>query len=267
MRIDVPADHFDPVTIMRSGQCFRWHLCEDGYVGVIAFGKFLRLKKENDLVILDTSKEDFDDIWKHYLDLDLDYSRIGKMITEHNDPHLKESYELGKGIRILNQDPWEVIVSFMISQNNNIPRISSSIEKICRKAAITIKGGEAFSFPKASDLDEEFFNDPSLGLGYRAEYLTDMCAFVKENPEWIDGLKKLSHDELYKELIKRKGIGPKVCECIALFGFHKTDAFPIDTHVKSLIEKYYKEGFDAGLYSPYGGIIQQYLFYYEIFKK
>ena len=266
MRIDVPSENFDPVTIMRSGQCFRWHLCEDGFVEVIAFCKLLRLKKENDRVILDTSEKDFEDIWKHYLDLDFDYSKVGKMITAGNDPHLKESYELGKGIRILNQDPWEIIVSFMISQNNNIPRISSSIEKICRKAGRRIEDGEGFSFPSYSDLDPGFFDDTSLGLGYRAEYLSDMCAFVKDDPAWIEGLKKLSHDDLFKELTKRKGIGPKVAECIALFGFHKTDAFPIDTHVKSLIEKYYKNGFDPDTYSPYGGIIQQYLFYYEIFK-
>ena len=261
--IEIPAKYFSPKDIMKSGQCFRWYE-ENGSVSVPAFGKKLEMVPEGDHILLNTSKEDFDLIWRDYLDLDFDYGKIEKLVREYGDDHLKEAYRLGKGIRILKQDPWEIIVSFLVSQNNNISRISGSVEAMSEKAGIPLEGGTGFSFPDPFKIDPTFFEDKSLGLGYRVPYLTHICEYVQNNPGWIESLKRLEYEDLYEELLKRKGIGPKVANCICLFGFHKTEAFPIDTHVKSLLDKYYPGGFDHERYKGVAGIIQQYLFYYEI---
>lgn len=261
--IEIPAKYFSPKDIMKSGQCFRWYE-ENGSISVPAFGKKLEMVPEGDHILLNTSKEDFDLIWRDYLDLDFDYGKIEKLVREYGDDHLKEAYRLGKGIRILKQDPWEIIVSFLVSQNNNISRISGSVEAMSEKAGIPLEGGTGFSFPDPFKIDPTFFEDKSLGLGYRVPYLTHICEYVQNNPGWIESLKRLEYEDLYEELLKRKGIGPKVANCICLFGFHKTEAFPIDTHVKSLLDKYYPGGFDHERYKGVAGIIQQYLFYYEI---
>lgn len=261
--IEISAKYFSPKDIMKSGQCFRWHE-ENGTVTVPAFGKLLKIVQEGDRVLLTSSKEDFDLIWRDYLDLDFDYEKIEKLVDRYADSHLKEAYRLGKGIRILKQDPWEVIVSFLISQNNNISRISNSIERISAKAGRFCDDGKHFSFPAPSDITPSFFEDQSLGLGYRVPYITHICEYVQDNPGWIENLKKLEYKDLYEELVQRKGIGPKVANCICLFGFHKTEAFPIDTHVKSLLDKYYPSGFDHERFKGVAGIIQQYLFYFEI---
>ncbi|MCR5116424.1 MAG: 8-oxoguanine DNA glycosylase [Lachnospiraceae bacterium] len=261
--IEISAQYFSPKDIMKSGQCFRWHE-ENGIVTVPAFGKMLKMVPDGDRVLLTSSEEDFDLIWRDYLDLDFDYEKIEKLVDGYADSHLKEAYSLGKGIRILKQDPWEVIVSFLISQNNNIARISDSIERISEKAGKFCDDGVHFSFPDPFDITPSFFEDRSLGLGYRVPYLTHICEYVQNNPGWIESLKRLEYEDLYEELLKRKGIGPKVANCICLFGFHKTEAFPIDTHVKSLLDKYYPSGFDHERFKGVAGIIQQYLFYYEI---
>lgn len=261
--IEISAKYFSPKDIMKSGQCFRWYE-ENGSISVPAFGKKLEMVPEGDHILLNTSKEDFDLIWRDYLDLDFDYGKIEKLVREYGDDHLKEAYRLGKGIRILKQDPWEIIVSFLVSQNNNISRISGSVEAMSEKAGIPLEGGMGFSFPNPFKIDPTFFEDKSLGLGYRVPYLTHICEYVQDNPGWIENLKKLEYKDLYEELVQRKGIGPKVANCICLFGFHKTEAFPIDTHVKSLLDKYYPSGFDHERFKGVAGIIQQYLFYFEI---
>ena len=261
--IEISAEYFSPKDIMRSGQCFRWHE-ENGIVSVPAFGRKLKMEQRGGSVLLTSSKEDFDLIWRDYLDLDFDYGKIEKLVNEYGDDHLKEAYRLGKGIRILRQDPWEIIVSFLVSQNNNISRISASVEAMAKKAGELLEGGEGYAFPDPFKITPSFFEDRSLGLGYRVPYLTHICEYVQNNPGWLEDLKKLEYPELYEELLKRKGIGPKVANCISLFGFHKTEAFPIDTHVKSLLDRYYPKGFDHERYKGVAGIVQQYLFYYEI---
>ncbi|MCR5467445.1 MAG: 8-oxoguanine DNA glycosylase [Lachnospiraceae bacterium] len=253
-------DHFDLEQIATSGQCFRWEKTETGYV-IPAFGKKLNCIQNGKEFEFDCSEEEWDTIWYPYFDLSTDYDDVEKRIRESKDEHLIEAFEYGSGIRILNQDLWETTVSFVISQNNNIPRIRGSIEKICE--AINPDTG---AFPKAQDIPEGFFLDTPLGLGYRNTYLEELVSYTKANENWLEELKALSFEEAFSKLIERKGIGKKVANCICLFGLHHVEAFPVDTHVKQLLEKYYPKGFDFERFDNIAGIVQQYLFYYELKK-
>lgn len=264
----IKLDHFNINQIAESGQCFRWKKLNENSVELVAFSKFLKITDEGDCFELSCSEEEWDNIWKHYFDLDTDYEEIEKLIRASSDEHMIEAYENGYGIRILKQDLWEMIISFLISQNNNITRISRSIDELCIRAGVRVEGTDnEYCFPGPFDLETDIFNDRTLGLGYRSEYLKDMFEFVRNNPKWLYELKTMSYEEARNELLKRKGIGPKVADCICLFGLHMVDAFPIDTHVRQLLEKYYSEGFDHEYYKGVRGIIQQYLFFYELKNK
>lgn len=253
-------DHFNVKQTAESGQCFRWKVIDENTVSIPAFGKILTIKSlGNEKFELDCTEEEFKSLWSDYLDLDTDYCKIGELVYKSKDNHLIEAFERGCGIRILRQDLWEVIISFLISQNNNIPRIKGSIEAVCRAADLP-----NMAFPKPRQIDVNVFDDRSLGLGYRNVYLREMYEFAGENPEWLKKLKILSYEDARAELLRRKGIGPKVADCICLFGLHHIEAFPIDTHVKQLLAKYYGNGFDHEFFKGYAGVIQQYLFYYEI---
>lgn len=259
-------DHFDVNEIAGSGQCFRWKENAPGCVSVTAFGRVLDIEKlgEEEFELSCTEKE-WKDIWAPYFDLDTDYCGIEKLIKGSGDAHLLEAFECGRGIRILKQDLWEIIISFLISQNNNISRIKGSVEALCREAGIKALGAEeAFSFPGPRDIDPAIFEQVNMGLGYRVPYLKEMYEYGAAHPEWLDELKTLDYASARAELLKHKGIGPKVADCICLFGLHHIDAFPIDTHVKQLLAKYYPEGFNHGYFKGVAGVIQQYLFYYEL---
>ncbi len=266
-------DHFDVDMIAKSGQCFRIVNVSPGEYRVIAFGRVLYVKECNDgsrCYEFSCDEAEFDSIWRDYFDLSTDYGLIEKKIMSAGDEHLKEAYRTGNGIRILKQDLWEIIITFIISQNNNIPRIRNSVEALCKAAGLKAEGarnGEIlYRFPGPCELDVDVFKDSSLGLGYRNVYLRDMFLYARENPEWLNGLHKLSYADARESLLARKGIGPKVADCISLFGLHHIEAFPIDTHVKALLAKYYKDGFNHEYFAGVEGIIQQYLFYFEIFK-
>lgn len=262
--IEISGEFFDPVKIMESGQCFRWQKNVNGSISVISRGKYLEMKASENKVILSCSESDFEDYWAEYLDMGTDYEKIANLILKSGDAHLIDAYNLGRGIRILKQDLWEVIISFLISQNNNITRISKSIEAICQKAGLKEEGGRGYRFPGPMEVDYHMFDDSSLGLGYRVPYLMEMYKFAARNPNWLDELKTLNYEAAMDALIARPGIGPKVANCVCLFGLHHVDAFPVDTHVKQLINKYYPSGFDFEYFNGVAGIIQQFLFFYEL---
>lgn len=237
----------------------------DSEVKIIAFDRVLRIDKEKEGFSFDCSEEEFDNIWSSYFDLQTDYNRIENIIMSSEDTHLKECFSAGSGIRILRQDLIEILVSFLISQNNNIPRIKGSLEAICKKGGFTaINDADEFILPKPGEIDPDFFMDKSLGLGYRDIYLKEMYEFLEREKGWPEYLKTLDYEAARKELMSKKGIGPKVADCVSLFGLHHIDAFPIDTHVKQLLAKYYAAGFDYETYRGFLGIVQQYLFYAEL---
>lgn len=257
-------DHFEIADIAKSGQCFRWKLVSDTEANIVAFSRVLNIKKHDNIFELSCTEPEWETIWAPYFDMGTDYAYVEGRIYESKDAHLAECFEKGRGIRILRQDLWEMIISFLISQNNNIPRIKKSIEAICKTAGKRIEGTTEYAFPGPFDVPNDFFESNEVGLGYRVPYLSQMYAFARQNPEWLSFLTTLDYKGAREELLKRLGIGPKVSDCICLFGLHHIDAFPIDTHVKALLKKYYEKGFDYAFFEGICGIIQQYLFYFEI---
>lgn len=264
----IKKDHFDINQIMRSGQCFRIKEIGENTYSVVYKDNLLLIKKEEDSYDFLCSEDEFEKTWKDYFDFNTDYNEVEKMIKAANDAHLNEAFSFGSGIRILKQDLFETIVSFLISQNNNIPRIQKSIDLISKRFGKKVSSYDGstfeYTFPKPEEVDSDVFLKENLGLGYRNLYLKEIYDYVKDNPEWLSYLKTLSYEDARKELLKRKGIGPKVADCICLFSLHHVDAFPIDTHVKDLLNKYYGGKFDVDAFKGKAGIIQQYLFFYEI---
>lgn len=264
MSIVKTIDNLDLDQVAESGQCFRWKKIDENTYNIPAFGKILTIsrheKAEHDF-ILDCKEEEWKAVWRAYFDLDTDYEAIAKLISESDDEYLKEAYEAGSGIRILKQDLWEVIVSFLISQNNNIKRIKASIDALCKRAGL-----EMSAFPGPEDIGPDF-DFSGLGLGYRDVYLKDVYSFARSNPNWPECLKGASYEEAAKDLKSHPGIGPKVADCVCLFGLHHVEAFPIDTHVKSILKEHYPGGFDFNKYKGVAGILQQYMFNYELQSK
>ncbi len=241
------------------GQCFRWNEYKDGYVGV-AKGKVLYAYQNSDGLFLEnTDKEEVEKVWLDYFDLNTDYGEIIGKIPE-NDTYLRTAAECGKGIRILKQDPNETVISFIISANNNIKRIKGIIERFSEKYGEEIiwDGGIYHSFPSVEKLCGVKVEDVAfLHAGYRDKYLED--AFGKLNK--ID-FAKVAEEDLRKTLLSVKGVGPKVCDCILLFGFSKYDAFPKDIWIKRVLKEHYGENFDPASFGKYAGVYQQYMFHY-----
>ena len=255
--------HFDPGQIAGSGQCFRWRELEEGSFLVPAFGAVLTIRRlDNEFFEFDCNENAWGSIWCDYLDLNEDYDRFADAILTSDDSYLKTAYGIGSGIRILRQDLWETIVSFLISQNNNIPRIKKSIEALCSEFGDEIQDG-IYSFPAAKKLAEagETLSDKRFGLGYRDAYIREIADFVCGHDSWLPALKHMDRDTAYTELLKRTGIGPKVANCICLFGLHHIDAFPVDTHVRQILDAHYSNGFDFKRYDGFAGVVQQYMFY------
>jgi N-glycosylase/DNA lyase len=282
-------EYFDISQIFDCGQSFRFDAVkesehENEFSGV-AFGRFVSFAQDGDtLYIYGTDEREFDTLWRRYLGLDLDYSAIRKDIAEHcSSPVMREAMEAGHGIRILRQDPFETVVSFIISQNNNIPRIKKIIENLSRECGEPIELDEELekhvsgssslcAFPTAqaiASIGKEGLFD--LRTGFRAGYIADAVERILDRRLDLDALKKYeSNDQVMQELCTVRGIGPKVASCITLFGLERYSSFPIDVWIKRVMQKYFPdvpEKFDPKEYfGAYAGIAQQYLFYYERFQ-
>lgn len=269
------SEDFDPQHVFDCGQCFRWLKEEDdSYTGVVQ-GKVVNVKKENDLIIFDnTNKEDFDNIWFDYFDLGRDYSEI-KNELKVMDEYLEKASEFGKGIRILQQDGWEMIISFIISANNRIPMIQRAINNLSQKYGKFIgeyRGNKYYAFPTPEELSQASVEDiRACQTGFRDKYIKSVVDYVNENNENVLFYRRLNTDECIKELMKFNGVGPKVADCIALFGMQKYDTFPVDVWVKRVMEEFYVEDnvslpkirqFALEKFGDSAGFAQQYLFYY-----
>ena len=277
--------NFSVDKIFDCGQCFRFNkvqnsLHEVEYSG-IAFGKFVSFAQDGDeLFIYNSTEEEFYSVWKHYLALDMDYNFIEDDILAASDSMaLRQAVEYSRGIRILNQENWEAVCSFIISQNNNIPRIKKIIENLSAKcgARVVIPKeaenhvcGESSNcaFPTPEQILELGIDGlVELKTGFRAKYIYDAASKVVSGEVDYDIIYALSTQEAINYLCRVKGIGPKVASCALLFGFEKYDAFPVDVWIKRVISKYFAS-VDAPEFAPaalgeYAGIAQQFLFYYE----
>ena len=243
------------------GQSFRWKKEKDVWSAVV-YGKKIKIeqKDENTLIFYDTTEDEFEQIWKVYFDLERDYDTIISRFSE--DEHLKTSSEAYYGIRVLNQEPWEALCSFIISQNNNIPRIKGIIDRLCENFGEDLGEGY-FSFPSPEKLSALSPEDLSpLRAGFRAKYIID--AAKKVSSKEIDFDEIIRNDISFgrESLMKICGVGPKVAECSLLYGCRKADAFPVDVWVKRIMSELYENGLPRCAY-PEIGIAQQYLFHWR----
>ena len=252
---------FDLDLTLGCGQAFRWQKTENGRWRGVAFGKALAISQNADgNLLFDTSAGDFEQIWRGYFDLDRDYSLLCEGFCADNA--LKTAVEQFPGIRILRQEPWEALCSFIISQNNNIPRIKGIIERLCTAFGENIGGG-SFAFPTARTIANLSADDLApIRAGFRAKYILDAAAKVASGEIALENLAEMPLDEARGELMKIKGVGLKVAECALLYGCGRFDAFPVDVWVKRLIEELYPAGFPACANGAQG-IAQQYLFHWR----
>ncbi len=272
-------EYFKISQIFDCGQCFRFDPVENPRhkweIGGVAHGRYVRLAQDapDSLIIYNASAEDFENIWRHYLALDVDYAAVRADISErfaaatgNRDVIMPKAMEYGDGIRILRQEAWEAVCSFIVSQNNNIPRIKKIIAAMSREwgEAIEYDGEVHYSFPSAKALadagEDAIF---ALKTGFRAKYIHDAACRAASGTLDFAAIGAASPEEASQLLCEVKGVGPKVAACAMLFGFDKTEAFPIDVWIKRVLAKYYPDGLDISALGRYAGIAQQYLFYYE----
>ena len=256
----IPFDkNFDISLTLFCGQAFRWRETDGEWHGV-AFSKPLTVRKTDDGLLFLCTDEDFSDIWQKYFDFGTDYGKLCENFS--SDPHLREAVTQYPGIHILRQDTWEALCSFIISQNNNIPRISSIIDRLCTLFGDDLGNGD-YSFPSAKRLSSLSVEDLSpLRSGFRAKYIID--AAVKCSDGTVD-LKKLGTaplEEARAELMKIKGVGPKVAECTLLYGAGRMQAFPVDVWVRRILDELYSDGLPECIKDS-EGIAQQYLFHWR----
>lgn len=252
-------DCLDLELTLDCGQAFRWIREPDGSWSGVASGVYLNIYKSgDDFVFKNTSKESFENVWVHYFDLDKDYAKICKTLKQ--DSLISKTIDDYYGIRILNQDSWEALCSFVISQQNNIKRIKGIIDRLCRLYGDEVESGW-YSFPSAQRLSQLSVEDfEVLGTGYRAKYLKSLADGVACGEIDLQKIKALSLDDARRELLKIYGVGIKVANCALLFGFEFYDAFPVDVWMKRVME-YYPNGLPQ-CFDGIGGIAQQYLFHW-----
>ncbi|MDR0906440.1 MAG: DNA-3-methyladenine glycosylase 2 family protein [Oscillospiraceae bacterium] len=241
----------NPKATFECGQCFRWNPDENGVYTGVAFGRVARVSEKDGAAVIECPQDDFDAIWRGYFDADTDYGAIARHVAINE--HMERAAQFGAGIRILRQERWEALCSFIVSQCNNIPRIKKIIETLCAHFGEEIADG-VFSFPSAERLAQLEETDLApLRSGYRAKYIVNAARAVAGGAEFnsVAQLKTLT------------GVGEKVACCAALFGLHDLDAFPVDTWMKKALANHFGAGFDHKIFSPYSGVAQQYLFYYE----
>lgn len=251
---------FDLDLTLDCGQAFRWEKQADGSYSGVAGGYFLNISKNDngDLIFKDTTKESFDNFWCDYFDLNKNYKKICASLKQ--DKLLSSTIDEYYGIRILNQDSWEALCSFVISQQNNIKRIKLIINRLCRAYGDDLGNGY-YTFPSAEKLSRLSVQDfEALGTGYRAKYLEALAKNVANGSIDLDKIKNLPLDEARRELMSIYGVGIKVANCVLLFGMGFYQCAPIDVWMKRVME-FYPNGFPK-CFEGYEGIAQQYLFHW-----
>ena len=267
------AEQFNPEVIMNSGQVFRMKRETKGADGTP--NTYSACSGDNDVYFyLNTDTDCWDfvceeeqwDFWQRYFDFETDYVKYNDLIRKSNDKFLKDALKDSFGMRILRQDLWEVFISYVISQNNNIPKIKKSIQTLCDRYS------DGIHFPKPQVL--AFIPEAELmdgtALGYRADYIIGISKQVVEGNLDIKKISEMEYDDAMNNLLKIKGIGPKVANCIMLYGFHFMESYPIDTWMKKIISEDYSSyskndylDYINSSYPGFQGYVQQLQFYHK----
>lgn len=285
--------NFNIEEILECGQCFRFEKIENLKYKIVAYGNVLYITQTEDSVeFTPCNKEDFENIWYDYFDLDTDYNNIIEEISK-NDPIMKSATEYADGIRLLNQEPYECLLSFIISQNNNIPRIKKIIKAMAETYGKSLGSyinavnqgwggmaetygkslGDEYAFPRLEEIENATVEDlMELRMGFRAKYIFDCISKLKNGEVDLSKANTLNTDDLRKELISIKGVGQKVADCVLLFSLKRRETFPTDVWIKRVMEHLYFNDEEKDIkeihayaqekWGKYCGYAQQYLFYY-----
>ena len=266
--------------IFDCGQCFRWNIEEDGsYTGVIKNGVLNVKKEKNDIIFTGNLDGDIKKVVEDYFDLNTNYENLKNALSQI-DTNMKNSIEYGYGIRILNQDLWECIISFIISANNNIPRIKGIIDRLSKKCGkkVIFNEKEYYLFPTPEAVSKLSVQDlRDLGLGFRDKRVYTTTKMIIEKQVDLDKIENMNNSEdIRNELLKLDGVGPKVADCIMLFSLKRFDVFPIDVWVRRVMNDLYIHNEDETkvdkkhinkvsneMFGDIPGIAQQYLFYWR----
>lgn len=255
------AEEMDLAKTFECGQCFRWNADADGVYTGVAFGHAARIWREGDGIFVRSDAPV--SLWRDYFDLGRDYGAISRGFS--GGEYLADCIEYGQGIRILRQEPWEALCSFIISQCNNIKRIKGIVERLCREYGDEIElDGECFyTFPDAARLaalDEGEL--APLRCGYRAAYIIAASRAVADGALKLDALIEADYTEAKARLLALPGVGEKVANCVVLFGLRHMEAFPIDVWIRRALREHFPPDFDPASLGEYAGLAQQYIFYY-----
>jgi N-glycosylase/DNA lyase len=267
------ARDFEPKHVFECGQSFRWDREDDkSYTGV-AMGKVANVKKDgDDIFIHNTDIDEFNEIWHVYFDLDRNYGKIKSELS--SDSVLEKATKFGNGIRILNQDEWETLISFIISANNRIPMIKRAVSRISERwgKPVRYKDSTYYTFPGIEELAGAGIDElEQCGVGFRAKYIKETALMVQNGDVNLYELKNAGYDKARAELMKLPGVGPKVADCVLLFSMGYSEAFPVDVWVKRIMQQFYLapdvslakiQKYGQSKFGKLAGFAQQYLFYY-----
>jgi N-glycosylase/DNA lyase len=279
LKFILPAPDFNLEHTLECGQAFRWERRGGFYTGVIGGAAVKVAFDGRELVVEASSRADKKAV-SDYFGLNEDLPRIYKEIGR--DPHIKRAIKKYRGLRILNQDRWECLASFILSSYTNIPRIKKMIAGLSKKFGkrlsplrrdLALDGTETYSFPAAGKIAKADIKTlKALGLGFRAGYIKDTAQKIASKKFDLDELEDLNYEEAKKRLISLKGVGEKVADCVLLFSFKKYEAFPVDVWIKRGIEKLYfnvksvaprkAAEFARRRFGRYAGYAQEYLYHY-----
>ncbi len=259
------SDDFDLDRIADSGQCFRWERLPDGSYRILHGDSCLYAERLDDRRFsFSCGDSEFDAVWRDYFDLSENYSAIRGRVVPETDRFLWTASQQERGIRILRQSPWETLITFIISQNRNIPAIRRSVEFLCERCGDlkTDRRGRTYhAFPSPAAIAALGEADlKACRLGYRCRYVHAAAEAVDGGTLDLGGLRNASEEAALQELMKLPGVGLKVASCVSLFGLHHLDAFPRDVWIKRILSNMYPEGYPFERYSPYNGVFQQYMF-------
>ncbi len=261
------TDDFSLSGIAESGQCFRWSRTDENTFRIIAADQCTYASGIGNRVFrFDCDDKTFSDFWAPYFDLEESYQKIRSRISPRKDPFLRKAMEQEKGIRILRQDPWEMLITSIITQNRNIPAIQRSVAllaEMCGERHLDSRGQEYYAFPLPERLAALSKEDLlSCRLGYRWKYVRAAAETVAEGKIDLLKLRTAPCEDAVQRLTELYGVGNKVASCVALFGLHLLDAFPRDVWINRVLAHEYPDGYPFEAYSPYNGVYQQYMFAY-----